>query len=807
MRPVYKRIYWNNDWEFTSRSQSAFLQGAGTAEQTVRLPHTCAQTPYDYFDESIYQMVCAYRRRVSVPRDWAGKRLLLGVGAAGHLANVYVDGALCATHRCGYTAFTVDLTQALTPGAAHVVAIEVDSRETLDQPPFGYVIDYMTYGGLYREVWLDVKESSYLKDVFAMPEIDTPLPAQGAVDGHIRARVTCGGERAKLTLQMRLLQGDRALFAVSADVSGEMTELYMPVAHVALWDTERPTLYTLQTTLLRFETVLDEHTTTIGFRRALFMPDGFYLNGVKKKLRGLNRHQSYPYVGYAMPASMQRLDADILKNELGCNAVRTSHYPQSHHFIDRCDELGLLVFTEIPGWQHIGGERWKEQAVENTREMVMQYRNHPSIILWGVRINESVDDDALYRRTNDVAHDLDPTRPTGGVRCYKKGHLLEDVYTYNDFFHAGNNPGCEAKKDVTSDMGKGYLISEYNGHMFPTKTFDSEAHQLSHTLRHAAVLNEVNHQPDIAGSFGWCMADYNTHQEFGSGDRICYHGVLDMFRNHKSAAAVYAAEGAKEPVLEVTSSMDIGEQPASNRGKLFVLTNAQQVRMYRNGVLLHEYTHEASPYRYLRHGPILITDFIGPRLEQEEHMPHKQAELVKEILNYSAVYGFETLPLSIKYKAARAMVRYRMTFQDAYRLYGKYIGSLGAAASVFRFEAVTDGNVVKTVEKAPMHRIVLRADVSHTHLRDGRTYDVAAVRLCACDEYGNRLPFLQETASLHIEGPVALIGPSCAQLRGGIGGTYVKTTGASGAAALTVHLAQAQPVRIEFTVEKEEEMA
>ena len=93
-------------------------------------------------------------------------------------------------------------------------------------------------------------------------------------------------------------------------------------------------------------------------------------------------------------------DADILKNELGLNAVRTSHYPQSHHFIDRCDELGLLVFTEIPGWQNIGDDEWKEQAVVNTREMVTQYRNHPSIILWGVRINESVDCDELYLRTN-----------------------------------------------------------------------------------------------------------------------------------------------------------------------------------------------------------------------------------------------------------------------------------------------------------------------------------------------------------------------------------------------------------------------
>lgn len=108
------------------------------------------------------------------------------------------------------------------------------------------------------------------------------------------------------------------------------------------------------------------------------------------------------------------------------------------------------MFTEIPGWQHIGGENWKDQAVENTREMVLQYRNHPSIVLWGVRINESQDDDELYRRTNAAAHELDPSRATSGVRFLEKSHLLEDVYAYNDFSHTGDNPGCKPKHAVMS---------------------------------------------------------------------------------------------------------------------------------------------------------------------------------------------------------------------------------------------------------------------------------------------------------------------------------------------------------------------
>lgn len=172
------------------------------------------------------------------------------------------------------------------------------------------------------------------------------------------------------------------------------------------------------------------------------------MNGRKIKLLGLNRHQSYPYVGYAMPKRAQRRDADVLKEELGLNMVRTSHYPQSRHFLDRCDEIGLLVFEEIPGWQHIGGEAWKEQAVRDVEDMIIRDRNHPSIVIWGVRINESQDDHDLYTRTNELARKLDPTRATGGVRYIVGSELLEDVYTINDFVHDGGHKNIWRRKSA-----------------------------------------------------------------------------------------------------------------------------------------------------------------------------------------------------------------------------------------------------------------------------------------------------------------------------------------------------------------------
>lgn len=480
--------------------------------------------------------------------------------------------------------------------------------------------------------------------------------------------------------------------------------------------------------------------------------------------------------------------------------MRTSHYPQSHYFLERCDELGLLVFTEFPGWQHIGDDTWKAQAVVNAEDMIRQYRNHPSIILWGVRINESPDDDPFYEKTNAVAHKLDPTRPTGGVRAIKKSHLLEDVYTYNDFLHDGETPGCDPKKKVTSDTDKPYLISEYNGHMYPTKAFDNEERRSEHAIRHANVLDAVAGQEDIAGSFGWCMFDYNTHKDFGSGDRICYHGVMDMFRNPKLAASVYACEQDEIPVLQITSSMDIGEHPGCNRGNLYILSNADSVRMYKNDRFIKEYRPEMSPYKHLKHGPILIDDFIGDALEKNERFRPKHAKEMADAMNIVARGSLNHIPKRLYPTALKLALLYHIDFAEVTKLYTKYIGDWGGTATVYRFDAIKNGKVIKSVTKEPVREIRLEAEADHTILTEQHSYDVALVRIRAVDDHGNVLPFYQEPVRLIAEGDISIIGPETIALQGGMGGTYVKSLGRSGQGALLLQSLTAGEVRIPFQI-------
>lgn len=816
-----QRFAINDNWLFSETYDEAMIQADFDENRMkqVRLPHTVRETPYDYFDESVYQMVSGYRKHLQVPEKWRGKCVRLVFEGAAHDSTVYLNGQLIAEHHCGYTAFSADISDLVKYGEDNLLSVRLDSRESLNVPPFGYVIDYMTYGGIYRDVYLEVSEKIHFEDIFLYTERsgeDPKIHEEGlprdekqreqAVRVHVMAEVKGAENEPLLIRQILSLSGteSKTVGECVGTAAQDRFDFCSEEIYVKLWDVDAPNLYTVRMQLLNAGTkeLYDESEIRFGFRFSEFKEDGYYLNGRKLKIRGMNRHQSYPYVGYAMPESMQVMDARVLKEELGVNAVRTSHYPQSHDFLNACDELGLLVFTEMPGWQHIGDQAWKDQAVQNTKDMVRQYRNHPSVILWGVRINESKDDDEFYARTNEAAHELDPTRPTGGVRAGRKSHLLEDVYTYNDFVHDGKAPGCLPKKKVTPDMRKPYLISEYNGHMYPTKAFDWEEHRREHAIRHANVLNAAVGEEDIAGSFAWCMFDYNTHKDFGSGDRICYHGVMDMFRNPKLASCIYACEQEpqKETVLEISSTMDIGEHPGCNRGDTWIFTNADSVKMYKNDRFLKEYFPQDSPYKNLKHGPILIDDFVGDAILEEENFKPAQAEALKYMLNQTALKGMSNLPKKVYLKAAKLILFYHMSFGDAVTLYNKYVGDWGGTSTTYRFEAIKDGKVVKTLIKAPVTKTHLEARAEKQELMEKRTYDVTEVRLRMLDEYGNLLNFYNEPVRFRTEGPLQLIGPEIISLKGGMGGTFVKTTGGIGAGALYITAADGAETKVSFRI-------
>ena len=178
--------------------------------------------------------------------------------------------------------------------------------------------------------------------------------------------------------------------------------------------------------------------------------------------------------------------------------------------------------------------------------------------------------------------------------------------------------------------------------MFPTKSYDPWSKRQEHALRHARVQNDAAADGQHVGCISWCMFDYATHKDFGSGDRVCYHGVLDTFRNPKLAASLYASQQDKTPVLAVGSTMDIGDYPAGTIGDVYVFTNADEVRLYKNG----DYVTQLSKPEWtgLKHGPMLMDDRIGCLLESKEGFPKEKANLLKGAMNAIAKYGLAGLP-------------------------------------------------------------------------------------------------------------------------------------------------------------------
>ncbi len=597
----------NHRWLYSEKSSPEAMQPGFNDKgfARVNIPHTNKMLPASSFDEKEYMFVSVYRRHFKLPKELKGQRIFVDFGGVMTAAKVFINGKSLGEYKGGYTPFSFELTSDINWTGDNVLAVEVDSTERKDIPPFGNLVDYLTFGGIYRDVSIRAVNPIHISNIFAKPI--NVLQNNRAVE--VQVIIVGFGPGRKLTkTRAELFDGDTLISvkefmnpapAVYTTGSVQMVWpqklLLENLSSIELWDIEKPKLYKVRVTLFEENTIIDHYETRIGFREAKFTPEGFYLNGKHLKLRGLNRHQTYPYVGQAMPGRCQKRDAWILKNELKCNVVRTSHYPQSPHFLDACDEYGLLVFEEIPGWQHIGDAEWQKLALQHVGEMIRRDWNHPSIILWGVRVNESGDNHDLYTATNKLAHELDDSRQTGGVRYRYPSERLEDVFTMNDFGFPLRPPNHPL-----------YLNTEFSGHMYPTKRADNLERIREHTHRHARVHDQVSSDVKYAGAIGWCAFDYNTHDYFGSGDRICYHGVSDIYRIPKPAAGFYKSqcEPSEEIVLEPAFDWARGDEN-ENFTNALVCSNCEKVRYYVGSRLIAEVEPDRKTYPSLKYAPFV----------------------------------------------------------------------------------------------------------------------------------------------------------------------------------------------------------
>ncbi len=721
----------NEGWVFHEGCAKDLLTALAPGE-AIRLPHNAVELPYSYFDETIYQRPFTYQKILRADPAWAGKEVSLVFDGAMANNAVYLNGEQLVAHKDGYTPFEARLTGKLKPGD-NLITVRIDGSENPEIPPFGGRIDYLTYAGIYREASLRITAPVSIGSV----KIETPDALAAKKSVHARIELSNPQSQpvsGKITATLRDAAG-KTLGTGSADAAARVLLKLENLGNIALWDLASPNLYTLEVALNDADAV----TTSFGFRTAEFTPQGFALNGKPLKLRGLNRHQSFPYAGYALGRAAQERDAEILKRELKLNIVRTSHYPQSKWFLDRCDQLGLLVFEEIPGWQHIGGDGWKAEAVANVRRMITRDWNHPSIIIWGVRINESQDSHDFYTETNRVAHELDATRQTGGVRYITDSEMLEDVYTMNDFIlgneELGGNRPRTALRPITETTGLirpvPYMITEFGGHMYPTKSFDQEQRQAEHVRRHLEVLNAAYGDPGISGAIGWCAFDYNTHKDFGAGDRICHHGVMDMYREPKFAAYAYASqcEPDDEVILQPVTFWARGERNIGGVLPLIVLSNCDEIEL-----------------RYGDHAP----KRVGPDRENFPHLPHPP------------------------------IVLDRRHFTDA------ELGLWGMQWESVVIVGYIGGKPVKEVRMAADPVPATLDVVADRDTISAKGKDSVRIMVRALDQVGNKLPFLMDPVEIEVSGAGRRIGPGLVPLRGGATGFWLESTGAPGKITVSI---------------------
>jgi len=707
----------NRNWRF---SRSAVPEARSkdfddSKFDRVVVPHTNQRVPWHSFDEKDYQFVSVYRRRFRVPREAHGRRVFVDFEGVMTASTVWINGTRLGEYKGGYTPFSFELTQHLDFDSDNVVVVEVDSTERGDVPPFGHQVDYLTFGGIYREVGLRIVPATFIENIFARTEdvltsnptveVDCFLEHMDPTHESLTLEVTLSdGARVVATATQRVPPasgaGDPAVHTVRLEKLGS----------VELWDLSHPKLYSVDVRLLSGGLLVDEDSRRIGFRETRFTDHGFLINGNVVKLRGLDRHQTFPWVGQAMPERVQRRDAQILRNELKCNIVRTSHYPQSRHFLDACDELGLLVLEEIPGWQHIGDAAWKDISIDNVRRMIRRDCNHPAIVLWGVRINESKDDHEFYVRTNAVAHQLDPTRATGGIRYLYESELLEDVFTINDFGFPLRPPNHPL-----------YLNTEFVGHTYPTKTVDNTERLAEHTLRHARIHDQLASNPQYAGGIGWCAFDYNTHFDFGSGDRICYHGVADIFREPKAAAGFYKSQcdPQEEIVLEPAFRWARGDE-SIGFSKGVICSNCDHLKIYIADKLITELDPERKEFPSLRYPPFML-----------------QTQPFRDAWGDLRIEGFVN--------GKQVIVK---------RYSGKGIDQ--------RFMVLPDDTRLKA-DGADSTRVVLRVT----------------------DEFGATRSLANDAIQMTVEGPAEIIGDNPFALTGGTGAVWLRTKEQAGIVRLT----------------------
>ncbi len=598
-------IHLNQDWRFIQSDAGLPSQLPDDWKQ-VDLPHTWNAIDGHDGNGSYDRKKCWYAKSFQTPKQpLEGGRVYVEILAAGQQASVYVNGKEAVYHEGGYSIFRADITDLCKDGEENLLAVAC-SNEHKDSV-YPQSADFTFYGGLYRGVNLiSVPKTHFDLDYYGGPGLMvTPKPCEsGGATFEMNSWVTEPDENFTVIYTISNADGAEVASAVRPADDAKVT-VYVPDA--VRWEIDHPYLYTVKAVLQRRNEAYDEVTVKAGVRSFSCDPQkGFIINEKETPLRGVSRHQDKLYKGNALTKEDHYEDARMIK-ELGANTIRLAHYQHSQDFYDACDELGFIIWAEIPFISVMNADpAAHENCISQMKELIIQNYNHPSICFWGIS-NEiligGISDQLVenHKKLQELCKQLDPTRlstiahvtmtPVEGPM-----HKITDVESYNHYFgwYGGrmedNGPWMDNFHKVHPDICLGLSeygcegIITYHGPEPACKDYSEEYQALYHEHM-AKVLDE---RPWIWSSHVWNMFDFGcaARDEGGVAGRN-NKGLVTMDRKtKKDSYYIYQAYWSSKPMVHLCGKRYA--QRAGDTTQVKVYSNQPSVALYVNGKLAEE---------------------------------------------------------------------------------------------------------------------------------------------------------------------------------------------------------------------------
>ena len=651
-----------SDWTFTKDSTSLNWE-------KITIPHTAQIEPLVVNNQ--WQGNCWYQKKFDVERVENEKVFLYFEGVM-HEAWVWINGKLVTHHQGGYLPFTVEATDWVKE-KDNTIIVKVNNEDNPQIPPGKTLktLDFNYYGGIYRNVYLLKTNTVYITDAVHANQTNgggilvhfdeiSKEKAKGIVKVHVKNESDTP-KKVKLSITFSTKKSTTT-FTSKEVLIGSKADAYIletiEILNPELWGIDQLNLYDVEVKVLSENSLLDSQTLKTGIRKAELKADGFYLNNEKVFINGTNRHQEYPYIGYALSDEANYRDAVKIKNA-GFDFVRLSHYPQTEAFLNACDEVGLLVMNCISGWQFVGDEKFIENSYQEIRDFSRRDRNHPSIIFWEVSLNESDIKEPYMQKANQIlkaelpyAHiytagwidnpNYDiyiPARQHGKApdywNNYEKGNRKIFIAEYGDWEYYAQNAGFNQtayanlkEEERTSRQLRGF----------------GEKRLLQQAFNYQEAFNSNVKGKHTIGQANWLMFDYNR----GYADDIESSGISDIFRIPKFAHYFYQSQ--RSPSVKLSEKLVSGPMVyianywnEKSSLEVTVFSNCEEVALYLNEELIAKQKPLRNAFsEQLPHPPFVFTlpSFQKGNLRAEGFIKGKKVseQIVKSAEQASSIH-------------------------------------------------------------------------------------------------------------------------------------------------------------------------